>query len=161
IPSDGSVWFLGTDNQTVYHLIAGQQPQATYKLADALVNIKNAGFSVGGESLKRSDDGTVSVSIAVPVGDAIVELQGFYNPKTNLWSIEGTYRGNIKFGWLVLSNPHFQLTNNYLEVDGIFSVYGIQPLANAHVKAQLYSNGIFTGTVDAHALQLGGFTLST
>jgi hypothetical protein len=160
ITSDGSAWFLGTDNQTVYQLSPGQQPQAKYTLSDALASMLNAGFSVDGASLQRSNDGTVSVSFTAPVEGTDVEFDASYNPNNGQWSIAGTYYGDIEFGWLVLSDPHFQLTNDYLEVDCQASVFGIKQLANANLKGQIYSNGNFTATVDAHALQLGGFTLS-
>jgi hypothetical protein len=103
----------------------------------------------------------VSVSIDVPtVGK--VTFEGSYDPNTGQWSLDGYCAGPIPVGggWVVLRDLHMRLTNTSLTLDGKATVLDIKELANANLHGQIYSDGRFISTVDAHALQLGGFTLS-
>jgi len=117
------------------------------------------GFSVDGDSFTFTQN-SISCSLDVPdIGE--VDFQGTYNPSTGQWTLSGQYPGPIECGYVELTNLQFTLTSTCLNTSCDASFVGIPALANAHMTGQIYSNGLFTTTVDAHALQIAGFTLST
>jgi hypothetical protein len=99
----------------------------------------------------------VSFSLDVPdIGT--VEFSGSYGPGGQ-WSLGATYPGPVTVGPLVLTDMGFVLSNTSLTLSATGSVADLQAFVNAEVTAQIFYDGQFQATVDAHVLQLGGFSL--
>ena len=134
-------------------------PQGLRGVFNSAVN-EIAGFAVDGESLEVTSN-SVSFSTDVPeLGE--VDFVGTYDPNNGQWSLQATVPGPIEIagGWVDLTDLSLTLTNNNLTADGRASFLNIPELANANMHAQLYSDGRFIASIDAHELQLGGYSMS-
>ena len=122
----------------------------------ATASITIAGFTIDGADL---DLGTQSLGasfdLPIPViGD--IAFDGSFSAGGH-WSIGATLPGPIFIGSFPLEDLHFELSDTSLTLG---ARTGVQGILDAGVTGTIYYSGLFSLTVDAHALSLGGFSLA-
>jgi hypothetical protein len=124
----------------------------------ATITIHVAGFTVDGANLNfGSDKLDVDFTLPVPeVGE--VSFRGSYGAGGH-WSLGATYPGPVQAGPVTLTDLGFDVSDTSLKLFATGSFADIEALVNVKVEADIYYDGRFQATVDAHVLELGGFSL--
>ncbi|WP_422927333.1 beta strand repeat-containing protein [Singulisphaera sp. PoT] len=142
----GTVNFKGTVNDEANYSLTGQA-----KLSIAGFTIDTANFTLGTQALG------VAFTLPVPdIGD--VGFTGSYGPGGQ-WSLGATYPGPVQVGPVTLTDLGFVLASDSLTLQATGTIADLQALANVKVTAQIFYDGRFMMTADAHVVQVGPFSL--
>ena len=142
----GNVNFTGSITDPADYSLTG-----TASLNIAGFSIDTADFTLGTNALG------VNFTLPVPeVGD--VSFSGSYGPGGQ-WSLGATYPGPVEVGPVTLTDLGFTLSNQSLTLQATGSIADFQDLANVKITAQVFDDGEFLMTADAHVVQVGPFSL--